>query len=67
MKKTPWFSGDVKPVRDGAYECKDCKVNHFFRKGMFHWEPDTDEYPVWHLNVNYGGRQAWRGLAKEPK
>lgn len=70
MKKTPWFPGDVKPVRAGVYERQ-------FQHGL------TFPYSRWNgsywcmsdLNCDDAGCQhepsssqfePWRGLAEKP-
>lgn len=69
MKKTPWFPGDVKPVRVGWYQ------REYTGTGDVIDTPDWFDGEKWYLGMRGGkstlpaftqGRR-WRGLTKEPK
>ena len=72
MKLTPWFPGNVKPVRPGVYQ-QMCGSNRNI--GYQHW--DGEVWGLWALTeeaaLRYACIQAvtqndpWRGLAEEPK
>lgn len=71
-KKTPWFDGSVKPVRDGVYEVHGVPYRlengasygtarvKFVRRGR---------YAGWQRTAEHGHFlvERWRGLVEEPK
>lgn len=68
-KKTPWFGGDVKPVRPGVYQqmIGSGAMLGYQRWDGKHWyawceaadEAADSDYPV-------KARDPWRGLASKP-
>lgn len=78
---TPWFPGDVKPVRNGAYfvggVCPDGSIvddlpypYYLFRGGRWHCAPGRtpDGALEWPTNaLPMSGNFVWRGLAKAPQ
>ena len=65
MKKTPWFPGDAKPVRDGVYEREWVAVLHpipSLWNGRC-WSIDTRDGTL----VSRWQALPWRGLAQDPK
>lgn len=71
MKTTPWFPGDVKPVRSGVYERM-----HPYNRQLFSWfESKTGEWGMAHYSKDEAGLfrgsqsalqgKPWRGLMKE--
>lgn len=75
-KKTPWFSGTVKPVRPGVYERRYVKD---WRGGMSSlyafwtgriWRPgqsDLNAAPTARgESIFFAGECKWRGLAEDP-
>lgn len=78
-KLTPWFSGSVKPVRDGVYEVRrdlyDFKTRKFvskqhkleFRDGAWHYTMSSRmSLPDSLAAMGGGTRGVWRGLARNP-
>jgi hypothetical protein len=71
MKLTPWFPGNVKPVRPGVYQ-QMCGFNRDV--GYQYW--DGKVWGLWSRTIE-GARHdgwpaspqndPWRGLAEEPK
>ena len=70
MKKTPWFSAHVKPVRDGVYERNGAYTVSYskFSRGewyMSNWSPeDASQARTPSVLQN---SMPWRGLAQCPK
>ena len=71
MKLTPWFPGDVKPVRVGVYErnygndrLRDCNYCHWNGKFWSIWA--TTQRGAVHLKNNASRWQdlPWRGVEK---
>jgi hypothetical protein len=65
MKKTRWFSADVKPVRVGLYECRRYRNS----AEILLWNGKDWSYPwgqVWACMTIESGDK-WRGLAEPPK
>lgn len=65
MKKTPWFSGDVEPVRDGIYETKIAGIPSSYMRVWSHglwWYDGGHVFVV--CAIQY---RKWRGLAEQPK
>lgn len=72
-KLTPWFPGNVKPVRAGIYQ----QLSGFGKEiGYQRW--DGKQWSVWCFSkeaaesttsvaANFFQNDPWRGLAKEPK
>jgi hypothetical protein len=74
MKTTPWFDGEIKPVRVGVYQRKwdDGSIGYAKWHGE-HWGPSydvTNPLAVQQADRSGFGFQTlmpWRGLAEEPK
>jgi hypothetical protein len=75
---TPWFAGNVKPVRIGLYRTRDANRHQWFnwfdgeRWHWGGWKEDIDlEGPATSdpMDVFHQSRhvKAWRGLAHPPK
>jgi hypothetical protein len=74
--KTPWFSGDVKPVRVGPYEleCGGSGKSLGYQRwdgvawGPWAWTPEQamNYKPGHYADLRYQNDR-WRGLSKEPK
>ena len=74
MKFTPWFPGDVNPVRVGVYE-RDYHDGYscycYWDGRYFGWASETPEAAK--ADYDRNGRQStrqdlpWRGLAEEPE
>lgn len=70
-KLTPWFPGDVKPVRDGVYERRsniDGMAYFSLYRGGDWWQMTSSFFTS--VNSKFrSDRQSlpWRGLAKAPK
>lgn len=74
MKTTRWFSGKVKPVRDGLYQRRFGKNIYWavFLKGKWRFAMGSSrkELAVKQRGVSPVQTSSdilWRGLAKEPK
>jgi hypothetical protein len=55
LKYTPWYSGDIHPVRTGYYQCKDCMDLHYWNGKEWLLEPDSQLV----IDVTF-----WRGVRK---
>ena len=70
MRLTPWFPGDVKPVRDGVYERKfldSCGWYAMFYRGQWKSVRLSVQDAKEHRGASM--QQAaylWRGLAQDP-
>lgn len=73
-KLTPWFPGDVKPVRVGVYEITGCSfggINYRVWTGKgwsdTRWEP-SDFHGLHPKPMYFPGDDmtGWRGLASDP-
>lgn len=70
-KLTPYFDGNVKPIRPGIYECRSCRRrgDFYYWNGMY-WEYGGEREPS---RVRRTSEQSpeqykeWRGLAEQPK
>ena len=64
MKRTPWYPGSVKPVRNGHYETRTSKYS------VTAWL-DTWDGKEWRdedgIPINQSAVYQWRGLAEKPK
>ena len=69
-KVTPWFGGDVKPVRAGVYERKipDSGTAYWNFDGR-HWNYGGDSTPtnVGSIGLAFNQNMPWRGLAADPQ
>lgn len=81
MKKlTPWYSGRIKPVREGVYMIKEAHTGYILYAAwcgdMFGWSPErytidlASQYLVWikqgYQRVSLVQDKVWRGLAEKP-
>jgi len=69
MKKTAWYSGDVKPVRAGRYERK---YDFSAQEDSFDFFDGRDWFLIFNDGSVSSGRaqtqdRPWRGLTKEAK
>ena len=66
--KTPWFSGDVKPVRNGVYERKGMNAIMWSKWDGESWCISSSTHGVATLHENRSNYQTlqWRGLAAKP-
>ena len=66
MKKTTWFDGSVKPVRDGVYERKHKRWIRYskFYKGSWRYTNDTVEFAASEKSPSMWQNLPWRGITK---
>lgn len=68
MKLTPWFSGDVKPVRDGVYQRQYSSGGLYFcmwSKGYWRFPADTPDDARIEIARSLEQKQpSWRGIAR---
>lgn len=70
MKKTKWFDGSVKPVRDGVYQRQDdtgIAIYSMFANGVWHWGSLEKECATSLSFVSCTQNAKWRGLAQNPE
>ena len=61
MKKTPWFSSRIKPVRNGLYEIKSKYGRGFaYWTGEYWRVPDSNILFNWYVQLS----AKWRGVFK---
>lgn len=68
-KLTPWFPGDVKPVRPGVYLRELGGEPYYSRWDGFSWKfsQKTIRMAAREKQTSLNQGTPWRGLAKEPK
>jgi hypothetical protein len=66
MKRTPWFSALVNPVREGEYECRIARVYpigwYLGRTVRLRWTGRS-----WSNGMMCSNFDVWRGLAERPE
>lgn len=74
MKRTPWFKGNVRPVRAGPYErnygsSKDLNVGMCYWNGKWwSWSQENAvDAPDWMTTKSAAQDKPWRGLAEAPE
>lgn len=66
MKRTPWFDGSQKPVRDGVYERQFTNGPHFARyaNGLWYLSGTKFGYAKITTSVSIFQDIPWRGVMK---
>ena len=70
MKKTPWFPGDVKPVRDGVYDRRMSWGVCYAKFSRGRWfSSGPSKYLARDEPMQSGVQEEvpWRGLAQDPE
>ena len=70
-KLTPWFPGEVKPVREGVYECRGAPTHESYQhwNGAIWggWATDKDAAAENRDRPSMRHSPQWRGLAEKPR